>query len=246
MRIALSILLLCSLLHAEVTIYTEDLPPYQYKKNEKSELDGVAISIVRAMLERLKHPDTIELTSWNRAYETVQKYNNVAAFPASRTPEREDLFLWVGPIFQASNRFLSHYDSNISLDNIEKAKPYTVGVVKQSSRHLRLEILGFPKIITHYNSMENYRAILNQRVDLIVGNPLVAEFQTAPLISKLGRLSDTGLELYHSDVYLIFNHDSDGERVKRWQQTLEDMKKDGSYDTIYQEALKRARLMIGL
>jgi hypothetical protein len=43
-------------------------------------------------------PDRIRLTSWTAAYRTALKTKNAILFSTTRTPERETLFQWVGPI----------------------------------------------------------------------------------------------------------------------------------------------------
>lgn len=234
------ILITFGLLQAEtIQLYTEDLPPYQYKTTQ---LKGITVSIVRAILKKIGHPDTIELTSWNRAYNTVRSEENVAIFPASRTPQREKLFKWVGPIFRASNRFISHTGSDIKLQGSDDAKKIkSIGVVSNSSRHLLLKDQGFDNLIIHYDNSQNYRALLNRRIDLIVANPVVAEFQVKALGADSSLLQDTGIELYHSDVYIIFNPKTPDSTIQKWQAALDDLIQTGTYQKIFDHSYRQAQ-----
>lgn len=244
-KVILFILFTFGLLRADtIQLYTEDLPPYQY---QTTKLKGITVSIVRELLKSINHPDTIELTSWNRAYNTVQAEKNVAIFPASRTPQREKLFKWVGPIFRASNRFIAHTDSNIKLNKIDDVKKIkTIGVVSNSSRHLLLKDQGFKNLIIHYDNNQNYRALFNKRIDLIVANPVVAEFQVKSLGSDSTVLQDTGIELYHSDVYIIFNPQTSDSIITTWQTALDELVESGAYQQIFDRSYQQAQKDFGI
>lgn len=231
--------------YGQIKVFTEELPPYQYTTTK---LKGVSVEIVRAIMKKVGEPDNITVNSWNRAYLSVQSEKDVAVFPASRTPQREALFQWVGPIFQASNRFIRLKDSRSnSIASFTEAKKLdSIGVVSNSSRHIMLRDQGFKNLIIHYNSDENYRALFNRRVEMIIANPLIAEFQSKALGFDVRELEDTGFELYHSDVYIIFNKESDPKVVKKWQDALDSLKKDGSYQKIYDDAYAKAQKNFGI
>ena len=86
-----------------ITIFTEENPPYSYSKNGK--VTGIATDIVKSVLSDLKNTSEIKMYPWARAYHRALTESNVLIFGIDRTPEREDLFKWIGYVSR-QNRFL--------------------------------------------------------------------------------------------------------------------------------------------
>ncbi len=79
------------------TFLTEQFKPYNYQENGQAK--GIAIEFLKLMWHQMgerEHP--IEFLPWSRAYEMTRTRSGVVLFATIRTPEREDLFKWVGPI----------------------------------------------------------------------------------------------------------------------------------------------------
>ena len=103
----LSLFTLCTSLDAsgqdlpEFQIMTEDWIPYQYEEN--NQLKGIAVDLLVLMLDRAgssQGRQAIKLYPWARGYSILQSRENTILFSTTRIPERENLFKWVGPIFQ--------------------------------------------------------------------------------------------------------------------------------------------------
>jgi polar amino acid transport system substrate-binding protein len=77
-------------------LVTEEYPPITFMKDGKP--SGFVTDMVREIAARQKIPDNIRLTSWKNAYNMALLHPKVVLFSAERTPEREKLFQWVGPV----------------------------------------------------------------------------------------------------------------------------------------------------
>ena len=82
-----------------LTLLTEEYPPYNFRQEGK--LTGFAVDLMVLMLEKLDSGigrDDIKLLPWARGYQIVKTKKNSVLFAMSRTPSRETVFKWVGPI----------------------------------------------------------------------------------------------------------------------------------------------------
>jgi hypothetical protein len=64
-------------------------------------------------MQRLGRADTIEFENSNVAYERVLSEPYTVLFPPSRSPEREELFKWVGPLIPEKIALFARKDSGL-------------------------------------------------------------------------------------------------------------------------------------
>lgn len=72
----------------------------------------------------------IHILPWGRAYQSAVKGPNVVLFSTTRTPHREPLFQWVGPITSTRVVLLARKSSEIRLNSIEDVKKHQIGVIR--------------------------------------------------------------------------------------------------------------------
>lgn len=78
---------------------TEAYPPYNFSDNNI--LRGIAVDLLVLASQQTTAPvqrSQIRLMPWARSYRTALKTPNYVLFSTARTPEREKLFKWAGPI----------------------------------------------------------------------------------------------------------------------------------------------------
>ena len=69
---------------------------------ENGELKGYCVDILKAVWKNMGGSEQpILVLPWARGYAMVQKEPNHMLFAMARTPERENQFKWVGPIYYA-------------------------------------------------------------------------------------------------------------------------------------------------
>lgn len=126
---------------ADLAAYTEQLPPLNYQ--DGAQLTGFATDLLRMAAHDADLSLSIELQPWARAYRTVLETPSSAIFSITRTPEREPLFHWVGPI---SPRQIKLYRLNARRDIHVQVEAdlmrYTHGAMFESAAAKKLAGLG--------------------------------------------------------------------------------------------------------
>ncbi len=78
--------------------YTEDYPPYNFKKD--GHLTGISVEILMAAFKKIGvgvERKDIRIAPWNRSYKFVQRKPGTALFSMTYTPERQEIMKFVGP-----------------------------------------------------------------------------------------------------------------------------------------------------
>lgn len=171
----LSLLLFSGLLQAKDTIrlVSEISPPYQYYQNDVAV--GTNIDLIQSVFDRanLAFPD-VELYPWARAYKLAKKTPNTFIFPVVRTPEREDDFVWVAPIFRASNFIYGlKARDDIHLSTLSDIKHFKLAVVSEGVNHQFLRTQGLEEG-SHYITRPDPAALdnlfFNGKLDLLIAS----------------------------------------------------------------------------
>ncbi|WP_210644412.1 MULTISPECIES: transporter substrate-binding domain-containing protein [unclassified Pseudomonas] len=238
-------LMLCSCLllalvsvksHAEtIEVVTED-SLYAYARD--GQLVGPGIRIAEETLKRAELTDyRMSLYPWARAYEKALHEPNVLIFPLDRTPAREELFKWVGEIHRVTTKFYKMRGGEaIVIHNLEEAKQYDVGVVRNDAKQVFLQQKGFTRLVVSVDNHDNFQKLLNHQIQLL---PMPEN--TARLMSKDARVDFTSLEeVYSLDeqphrVNLAFSLSTSDEVVARARQAFEQLKASGEVARIMSE-----------
>ena len=221
-------------------LMTEEYPPITYMKNGKP--TGFVTDMVRAIASRLHVPDNIRLTSWKNAYNTALLNPNVILFSAERTPEREALFHWVGPVGKNSAILYAKKGSGIHINSLEEAK--RVGAIATTTdwfTEQRLKREGFTNLVSSSDPEDNIRQLMRGEVQLSIFTDL-----TVPEIAKNAGYSMADLEpvntVSRTYFYIAISKGTPMETVRAWQSALEELKSDGTFEKIYRRYLPDADL----
>jgi polar amino acid transport system substrate-binding protein len=217
--------------HAQnLTIITEKYPPLSLMK--EGVITGSSVEVVREMLQRLKQPDNIVMLPWARGYNLLKTQPNVALFSTTRTKERESLFHWVGPLCTSQNGFYAKKGSGIRINSLEDAKKVaSIATYKEDAREQMLKSWGFTNLDSSKTAASNLKKLLSGRVDLwlydSLGMPKVAE-QVGVDTAEL----ELVFPLNEVSLYVAFSKGTPEEIVEKWQKTLDDMKRDKTFEFI--------------
>lgn len=212
-------------------IITEENPPYNYLDTD-GEVAGQSTEIVREILAIMHEKAPIEVLPWSDAYGLALSTPDVALFSAARTPERENLFSWVGPIGKQGFVFYSPRDSGITISGVDEIQStYTVGVVRDDWRHQYLVKQGFLNLILYTDDIRAIQGVNAGEADLWFGSS-----DSINPLSRAAGLEPTALipvyTLREIELFIAFNKDTDEDTIRRWQAALDGMKKDGKYEEI--------------
>ncbi len=211
-------------------IFTEDSPPSTYMRNGK--LVGLSAEIVQEILRRLNLADTIEMVPWARGYNMALNEPDVLLFSTTRLPQRETLFQWVGPLYTQTWGFYKRRGSALSINSMQEAKKVSrIGTYRKDAKRQYLSGLGFTNLVSTNRNINNILHLVQEDIDLWVSS----DFNMLHLVQQVG-VDPQALELaypFHQvGNYIAFSKATSPHVVRLWQQVLDEMKSDGTYERI--------------
>lgn len=206
-------------------VVTEDTA-YSYLENGK--VAGPATEVVEATLQRAGLKHQAGLYPWARAYDMALREPDVLIYLIARTPERESLFRWVGEVMSIDYHFYKLRERvDVQIPELDAAKRYRIGVLREDVRQHHLQANGFSKIVVAATNSENFRRLLNGQIDLI---PMPERDMIA--LCKEAKVKIDVIEKVFSAhsptrLYMAFSLPTDDETVLRTQAAFEHLQEEG-------------------
>jgi len=220
-----------------IQLHTEIDPPFNYLSEvsgAQGTFLGSSVEIVNEIQAQSSYKNPINITSWAAGYKTLQFMPNYALFTTARTPEREDLFQWVGPISSTTACFYTTTASGIQIQTLDEAKALgTIATPQGWFSHDFLIENGFQNILaTASTSKEAFNQLMSGEADAL----LLYETGVKWLCDETGTpQSDISKQLetaYYKD-YIAFSLNTPSSIVAEWQSNLDAMKADGRFESIW-------------
>jgi len=218
----------------EFHIMTEHWIPYQFVKDDT--LQGISVDLLVDLLKRVgSHQGRadIEIVPWARGYRFAQKEENAILFLTSRTPQRETLFKWVGPVIQNRWELIAKKNRHLRFDSQAELLNYTYGTVIDDVGEQFLINLGIQKdrlerTSAYANCIKMLRA---DRVDMVA-----MSWETFSLFASQEGIDTASYEsvstLASSDLYYAFYKNTPQWIVAKFQTTLDELKAEGRLDAL--------------
>lgn len=212
-------------------VYTEDYPPLTFI-NSYGQVSGYGSDVVFEIMKRNGLYHDVKLSTWRNGYELALNNPNFILYTMDRTEIRENLFQWVGPIGTNATFFYTRADSGTEIHSIEDAMALNaVGTVSSWYSDQVLREMGFTNLVSDNNPAAMTLKLMEGKIDAFVCSGV-----TFPTI-----LAEQGFE-YHevneaftlmsSDFYIAISRGTPVSVVDQWQDALEAMKQDGTYEAI--------------
>jgi len=222
-RIIAFLALVCSALFAQVfTVYTEQLPPFNYLENDK--VIGSSTRLLEALLAKSGHTiaqGKINLVPWSRGYHEALTTQNTILYSMARTPEREDLFKWVGPVNKLTIGLIAKKASRVVVNKPACLNNYTVAVMHDTAAESILKNLGMKSA-----NMERFSNPLAQIKKLNEGRVDAMAFGVEGMYQMLSAagidpsLYETVYVLKQSDLYFAFHKETDERLIQELNHIL--------------------------
>lgn len=207
----------------KVRVIAEDFPPYNYV-DEKGAVVGQCTEIVRATMSKMGQDLTIEVLPWEQAYELLQKEPNIALYSTARTPDRENMFLWVGPLVNYEKYLYARKGSGIRINSLADIKNVRAiaGVKNEAGMQSVIDQGG--KVIYAATGYEALKKLVDGSADLCLapGADLSVTAKKAGI--NLDDIEPVFL-LHKLDFYIAFNKNTPPAIVHQWQQALDSLRK---------------------
>ncbi len=204
--------------------------------------EGIAPDLLRAVYGQVNltlRDDQLRLTSWPDAYRTALEQNETVVFSTARTPDREDLFQWAGPIARLQYVVLADRDRATAGDDLAR---YRIATIRDDTAATYLRDAGVPEssILYETDPAALVDAVRDGRADAIA-YPLVT---TRALLERAG-LDPNRFEVVRTlgerDMYFAFNRNVSPITVQAVNLSIAELKtgKDASGVAPYERILYR-------
>lgn len=225
--IAFSLGLLGAVAHAgQVRVVTEETA-YSYLEDGK--VGGPATKVVEATLKRAGLDGyLIGMYPWARAYDMALQEPGVLVYLIARTSEREAMFRWVGEIMRIDYHFYKLRErDDIQVPDLDAAKAYRIGVLRDDVRHQYLQANGFSKVVVTAHNSDNFKRLLNGQVDLVP----MPEQDMLTMCEEAG-IDPANVERVFTpntstQLYMAYSRQTDDDTVLRTQTAFERLRDEG-------------------
>jgi polar amino acid transport system substrate-binding protein len=217
---------------------TELYPPYNFVVDGK--LQGISVDILSEVLKDMmgakRNVEAVEVNPWARAYNEVQKKENIMLFSTTRIPEREAMFKWVGPIVSTNNSLIAKKSSKIKINSPQDIEKYKIGVVTDDVADLLVQSLIKDKSkISRASQIEHITLQLEPDRVNVIG------FESTGLAWEMKKMGlnpndyETVYVLKEGDLYFTFSKETPDSLIVAMQASLDKLKSL----PLYQEIVKK-------
>ncbi|MBH9579561.1 substrate-binding periplasmic protein [Inhella proteolytica] len=216
-------------------LLSEDFPPVNFE--DQGRPSGMAGELVLLLQKRLGLDIPVEFMPWTRGYQEAQGPHPVCLFTMARAAHREKLFKWVGPVVEFQNALFTAKGTERHLRSLDDAaKASQIIVIRDWASAQELQKRGFKNLTEVSTPGAAIRMLVVGRAPL-----MASELLTLPdLLKREGYAPDavTTAMVYPGAMgYLAFSLATPDEEVRRWQQALDAMKRDGSFAKLFKKWL---------
>lgn len=219
-------------------IMTENLPPFNFI-NDKNEVVGISVDIAEEIMKNNKDVYPIKVMPWSRAYKEIINKPNKVLFSMTRTPQREYMFKWVGPVSSSSWVFYAKSDANIVINSLEDAKndKYKIGTYFDDVKEGYLKDNEFYNLYSVPNDALNLKKLIKGRINLWVEGEVQGLYTAKQLKIDSSKIKKV-FTIKDAQLYIAFSRTTPNSVINQWQEKLDMMKKDGRYQAIMDKYLK--------
>lgn len=218
----------------KIELLTENFPPYNMAADGKNfarneNIRGIATDIIREMFQRAGVDYSMTLRfPWERIYKMALETPGYGVFVTARLAEREELFKWVGPIGPDDWVLLARSDSTIDVQSLDEARQYRIGAYKGDAIGEHLLAQGLEPSLA-LRDQANVEKLQSGAIDLwATGDPAGRFLAKQQGVTGLKRI----LRFDSAELYLALNKQIPDDTVKKLQAALDQMRADGTMDTI--------------
>lgn len=229
---------------SSLKFYTEDYYPYNFLENNTP--GGISVDILGEVFRRLDtnlSEKQVTLGSWEDGYRKTINQTGTVIFSTARSPEREDLFLWAGPVFTGSDVIFSRATGSPVISRPEDLAGLRIGAITDDIAGLDLISLGYQNITLASDAKTLIRALENGTID----GWAYAEYPGMDLIARYAESPSSIRQVYtlkSHDYYYAFNRNTPLPLVQAFQRALDLVKSEKDQDGVsaYDRILKRYKV----
>ncbi len=219
-----------------VKVYTVDYPPFQIF-NEHKGRTGFSIELLEtaARLADIK-VQYVDLP-WARAQRVVENEPGSVILTLAKTSERLKRYTWVATIYQVKDGLYSLANRNdIAIDSIDDVYQYSVALPVGDVSLQKLSISpDHNDLLFMVNSQEDaINMLVKGRADLNHNND-IGFFTATDRLGLPRKMFRVAYVTNQSDMGIATSKTTDPELVKKFQVSINEMRRNGQYDSLRQK-----------
>lgn len=241
--IAVSLLFFATLAQAdEYVVMAGVYPPFCFNKGLS--VGGVSVDTIESIMKMTNTPfnrKSIKLMPLKKAYSDAETKSKRVILNVPRTPELEDKYKWVGPIYFPKYVLIGKKGKEYVIATTEDAEKYKVGSVRGSAPYASLLNDGVDpkKVKAHTTYVQPLLELKGKKVDLIANSNL----ETAYLMRKM-RMDPSKYKVAYVykkvPLYFAFSKDTDDAKIKLYNNALASIKTPmANGDTVFKKNLRK-------
>lgn len=165
------------ILGGTIAFNTEEYPPYNYL-DEHGSIIGSSTELMRTALNAAGLEADFRLLPWARAYTEAQLRERHCVYSTTRTPERESLFTWIGPLTSSTWTAFALENTDIAADSLTDLSELRVGSFREDAVGQYVASQGIPIVVTSAER-ENVSRLQAGLIDVWVTGAQAAEYLAA-------------------------------------------------------------------
>lgn len=218
-----------------------DSVPTAYIDNGKQ--SGILVDVINEAFRRAGYTVQIKIMPWARCLSEVKEGNIDGIFSVYRTHERQEFLTYADEVLITQvQAFFVRKDSAISFDgDLNKLSDLRIGIINQTSYGSRLDSALekglFKRADSSNSASSNIQKLLHDRVDIIPSYRHVV-LDSARSLGVAGTIKELSPAIESIPSYLAFTNKREFTAIiGRFNKALESMKRDGTYDAIFNKYL---------
>jgi polar amino acid transport system substrate-binding protein len=229
-----------------ILFMTEQYPPFNFL--EKGNLQGISVDLLELILKKTKagfSRDAIQFGPWADGYQKTLNVQDTALFSTTRTPERESLFKWVGPIAPTRIVLFTRKDRSLNIQSPDDLKALKIGAITDDIGEQLCLKAGVQKkdMILSENADSLVELLETGKIDAWAYEETAGRWFINNHAEGAGDFT-TVYVLYEGELYYAFNRLTDESVIKTIQSALDDIKKEkdingfSPYEQIFDRYMK--------
>ena len=217
-------------------IVTEDWAPYNYVKD--GQLTGLATHIVRRIMALTGDDFEMMVLPSMRAAHALQTQGKTIMYAVFRTPGREPMYKWVGPIVETAIHPYQLASTQNPINTLEQLLTAPrIATRRAGLIPTMLQSWGFKNLDkSASNSVQLYRMLMAGRASIIIGDTDAGvAYHSAELGIAPDALRQIPIEIFRAPLYIASSRDCDDELVAAWGSALDQLRRSGELQRIWQQ-----------
>ena len=203
-----------------LTLTTEDYAPFTFMEGET--VVGIGGDQVHEIMARAGVSYEIQMFPWARAFRLAASQADTCVFTTARTPEREERFRWVGPLYVSRAVVAVDADSGITVESPDDLASLRIGTQIDDFTIELLSELGVTDI--------DLASTIDTSIEKLHAGRLDAVSTTAENFAAIAEAGENLVEVFTlQEIHLSIacNPSVSEETIDRMQNALDEIRESG-------------------